>query len=158
LDCYILAGISCFFIALVAKGFTDKIGNYDSPYFLFFLIFPVMAIVSIIVKRSELRYSEIETGKPLADNYKAVKETLKVLGWQLSLDKRRFLEAFTNNFGFWTSTDQMITIIISDNKILYNSIGNVDTYATQLISWGQHSRNRSQFKETLGLILSRQHS
>lgn len=71
-----------------------------------------------------------------------------MLGWDVKVDNKGYIEAYTGDFGFWTWTDQMISILIDDNKIMFNSIGNVDTFATQPFSWRQNLRNIKQFKET----------
>lgn len=145
-------GVSLFFLFLIVKGFIKKVGDYNSPYFLIFLIFPLTAFLFYVGQKRLLQLRQIDTRFAKQDNYKIVKETLLTLGWDIKVDNEGFIEAYTNNSGFWTWTNQMISIIITDNTVLFNSIGNVDTYATQAISWGQHSRNRKQFRDTFELI------
>lgn len=152
LDPLLMFGLSMFFLFLIRKGFIKKDGDYDSPYFLVFLIFPAIAFLLYYSQKRLLQLKQIDTRFAKQDNYKIVKETLKTLGWDIKVDSEGFIEAYTNNSGFWTWTDQMISIIIIDNTVLFNSVGNVDTYATQAISWGQHSRNRKQFRDTFELI------
>ena len=142
LDTLIMLGLSLFMTILIAKGFIKKEGYYDSPYFLFFLFFPIVTILFYLSQRQLLRLHQIDTTFSKNDNYKIVKETLHTLGWHIKVDNKGFIEAYTDNFGFWTWTDQMISVLISDNVVLFNSIGNVDTYATQAISWGQHYKDQ----------------
>lgn len=63
------------------------------------------------------------------------KEVLRTLKWHIRIDNKGFIEANTDSFGYRTWADQMISIIITDYKILINSICNVDIYATQAITW-----------------------
>lgn len=147
-----MLGISLLFIFLVAKGFIKKQGHYNSPYLLIFLIFPIITLFAYINQRQLLKLKQINTDFLKPDNYKIVKDTLHTLNWRIKVDNKGFIEAYTNNFVFWTWTDQMISIVITDNKILFNSIGNVDTYATQLFSWGQNTRNIKQFKSMFELL------
>jgi hypothetical protein len=106
-------------------------------------------------QKNSLRLHELKASPLKQDNYKLVKETLSTLRWQIKKDNIGFIEAFTDNFGFWTWTDQMVSVIITDNKIFLNSICNVDTYATQAIAWGQNRRNIRRFKETFKLIAAK---
>ncbi len=131
LDPLIMAAISLFFIFLILKGFVEKEGNYNSPYILIFLFFPIVSVLFFINQRRLLQLKQINTNFSKHTNYHLVKETLKVLSWHVKVDNKSFIEAYTDNFGFWTWTDQMISVFIADNKILFNSIGNVDNFAAQ---------------------------
>lgn len=158
LDCLILTGLTLLFFVLIGKGFINKQGHYNSPYFLLFLIFPALTLLIYFNKRQELRLKDIYTNLSKHDNYKIVRETLNQLGWQVKVDNKGFIEAYTDNFGFFTWTDQMISVLIDDKKISFNSIGNVDTFATQGFSWGQNIRNKKQFTEAFELLSTRQSS
>jgi hypothetical protein len=157
LDFFLMIVISIFLGVYVLRGYSEETSNYNSPYLLIFLAFPIATIVIYLSQRRLLRLASIETNHSKSANYMLAKETLKTLGWRIKVDNKGFIEAYTNNFGFWTWTDQMISIFISDNKILYNSIGNVDSFATQAVSWGQNLRNRKRFRNALG-ILATKHS
>ena len=158
LDVIILTGLTLFFIFLIGKGFINKQGHYNSPYFLLFLIFPALTLLIYFNKRQELRLKDIHTNLSKSENHKIVRATLKQLGWQVKVDNKGFLEAYTDNFGFFTWTDQMISVLIDEKKISFNSIDNVDTFATQGFSWGQNNRNKKQFTETFELLSTRQSS
>jgi hypothetical protein len=152
LDTIILGGISLFSFFLVLKG-CFKEGNQNNPlYFPLPYIFLFFAILLLIDKSKSLKLKELSTNYSKHENYKIVKEALHVLGWHIKVDNKGFIEAYTNSFGFWTWTDQMVSILITDNRILFNSISNVDSYATQPITWGQNSRNRKKFKDSVDLI------
>ena len=157
-DTFILGGLTLLISVIISKGVITKVGHNSSPYFLLFLFFPVLTIISYLNLRRELRLTELKTGLSKHDNYKTTKETLKTLGWHIKVDNKGFIEAYTDNFGVWTWTDQMISIFLEDNKIMYNSVCNVDTFATQAFSWGQNTRNKKQFADTFELILTRQSS
>ena len=152
LDVIIFTGLTLLFFLLIGNGFINKQGHYNSPYFLLFLIFPTLTLLIYFNKRQELRLKDVHTNLPKSENHKIVRATLKQLGWQVKVDNKGFLEAYTDNFGFFTWTDQMISVLIDDNKISFNSIGNVDTLATQGFSWGQNIRNKRQFIETFELL------
>lgn len=158
LDVLILTGLTLFFLFLIGKGFINRQGHYNSPHFLLFLIFPVLTLLIYFNKRQELRLKDIHTNLPKSDNYKIVRATLKHLGWQIKVDKKGFIEAYTDNFGRFTWTDQMVSILIVNDKIAFNSIGNVDSFATQGFSWGQNIRNKKKFAQTFELLTPRQSS
>lgn len=158
LDVIILTGLTLFFLFLIGKGFINNQGHYNSPYFLLFLIFPALTFLIYINKSQELRLKNIQTNLSKSENYKIVRATLKQLGWQVKIDNKGFIEAYTDNFGIFTWTDQMISVLIENKKISFNSIGNVDTFATQGFSWGQNIRNKKHFIETFELLSTRQSS
>jgi hypothetical protein len=159
LDCFILAAMSLFLLFLIAKVYIDKQGHYDSPYLLLFLLFfPFLTLLAYFNKRQELRLKEIQTSLSKQGNYQAVKETIKALGWHIKVDNKGFIEAHKEGSGFfWTWPDQMASFLIMDNKIAFNSIGNVDNYTTQAFCWGQHSRSIKQFRNTFELISTKQY-
>jgi len=158
LDTFILGGLTIFFFISIFKIYIKKVGHYNSPYFLLFLFFPILTLIAYMNLRQELRLTELKTSLSKHDNYKMTKETLKTLGWQVKVDNKGFIEAYTDNFGFWTWTDQMVSVFIEDKRIMFNSVCNVDTFATQAFSWGQNSRNKKQFAETFELIATKQSS
>lgn len=154
LDCFIMAGITLVVFVLIVKGWITRDGYYNSPYFLFFLIFPLFTLLIYLNKRQELRLREVHTRFSKQGNYQTVKAALKILAWHIKVDNKGYIEAYTDNFGFWTWTDQMISVLPTDNAIYFTSIGNVDTYATQAFSWGQHSRNIKQFRRTFESLVN----
>lgn len=158
MDTVIAAGLSIFFCFLIVKGFINKEGYYKSPYFAIFLVFPIVAGLLYLHQKNCLRLIEIETKHSKQDNYQAIKAALKKLKWQIKVDNKGFIEAYTNNFGLFTWADQMFSVLITDDKIFINSICNVDTYATQAISWGQNSRNIKRFKKAFAHVLTMQFS
>jgi hypothetical protein len=158
IDPFIVTGIALFLWFLIAKGFINKEVNYKSPYFTIFLVFPLMAGLLYLHQKKSLRLTEIETNLSKQDNYKAVKAILRELKWQIKVDNKGFIEAYTDNFGIITWADQMFSVVITDDKILVNSICNVDTYATQAISWGQNARNIKQFKRAFEHVATMQFS
>jgi hypothetical protein len=146
-DVYLMALITVFLVFYKLEVFVSIIRDHNSPIFLFLLFFPVLTILIYYNKTKELRLTELHTVYAKQENYTVVKQTLKTLGWRIKIDNKGFIEAYTNNFGLWTWSDQMFCVFITDNKILYTSLVNVDTFATQAITWGQNSRNKRKFKE-----------
>ena len=158
LDTLIEIVLSIFFLFLIAKGFINKDGHYNSPYFTIFLVFPIMAGLLYLHQNKSLRLKELKTDLSKQDNYKVVKATLEALHWQIKVDNKDFIEASTDDFGIFTWAEQMFSIVISDDRIFINSICNVDTYATQAIAWGQNSRNIKRFIERLEIAAKMQFS
>ena len=84
---------------------------------------------------------------------------MRTLGWKVRVDNKGFIEAYVDESGlFFTWPAQMISVIIADNTILFNSIGDVDTYATQAFTWWKHARNIKQFKKTFDLFATAKQS
>ena len=154
LDAFIIIGIALFPIFLLFKGFVNKTGYYNSPYFLIFLIFPAMALYLFLKQVKLLKLTELTTPFAKSENYKIAKETVRTLQWSIKIDTKGFIEAYTKSEDFWSNQDQMFSIVITDNRILVNSIWNVDTYSATPISWGQNSKNVKKFKEVFQLISS----
>jgi hypothetical protein len=46
----------------------------------------------------------------------------------------------------------MVSIVITEGKVLFNSISNVDSYATQVVTYGENKRNMEKFAETFELL------
>jgi hypothetical protein len=154
-DPLIISVISLFFIYYIVEGFVDRTGQNNSHYLLIFLIFPLFAVYLFIKQWASLKLKVLLTDLSKQDNYKMVKETLRILQWHIKVDNKGFIEAYAETNGLWTWEDQMISIIITDNKVLFNSIVGVDTFSTQAISWGQNARNIKRFKKTFELIATK---
>jgi hypothetical protein len=145
IDPLLLGGMSLFIIFYIGKGFIEKDGYYNSPFLLLFLIFPVAAVGLLIKQYRSLNLRQVYTGLSKEENHQLVKDALRVLGWSVKVNNRGFIEAYTNESGWWTWENQMISILIADNEILFNSIGNVNGYNTQSFTWGQNWRNKRNF-------------
>ncbi|RTL60261.1 MAG: hypothetical protein EKK37_05335 [Sphingobacteriales bacterium] len=158
MDTFIVTGLSIFFWFLIAKGFINQEGHYKSPYFAIFIVFPLTAGLLYLHQKNSLRLTELETNLSKQDNYKAVKATLQELKWQIKVDNKGFIEAYTEIFGIITWADQMFSVVITDNRIFINNICNVDTYATQAIAWGQNTRNVKRFTRTFEHVSTMQFS
>jgi hypothetical protein len=61
LDPLIMAAISIFFIFLILKGYIEKKGNYDSPYFLLLSFFTMIALLFYTGQRRLLNLKQIDT-------------------------------------------------------------------------------------------------
>lgn len=158
LDCLILAAITSVLLFLIIKGIITKELHTNSPYFLLFLIFPFLTILIYFNKKQELRLIEIHTNLSKLNNHTVVTETLKQLNWQIKVNNKGFIEAYTDNFGFFTWTDQMVSVLIDEKRVIFNSIGNVDSFATQGFSWGQNIRNKRLFAKTFEILATKQSS
>ena len=113
------------------------------------LLFPLCAVLTYLGKNRELVLREIETGLAKEQNHELVKDVLGQLNWRIKVNNKGFIEAYTNNQGFWTWSNQMVSVLITDNRIMFNSIYNPDSYRSQAITWGQNFRNRKKFRDLI---------
>jgi hypothetical protein len=118
--------LSVFLITFIAVKSADSNFVFKTPM-LIFLIFPLFTIAAFINQYAALKLKTFGTGLSSLDNYSIAKDAIKTLNWKIRIDNRGFIEAFNDytSFGRTTGKD-MISIIITENKILINSIGNVD--------------------------------
>ena len=154
IDTFIVTSLSLVIWFLILKGFINKEGYYKSPYVFIFLIFPIVAVLLYIHQKNSLRLIGLETSLSRERNYQAVKATLKELKWKIKVDNKGFIEAHIDNFGIFNGSDQMFSVVITENRILVNSISNVDTYVSQAITWGQNFRNLIEFKKKFEEVLT----
>lgn len=151
-DPLLLAGLSLFIAFLMGKDLV-KASYYSSPL-LILLTFPMASLVLFIKQYRSLNLKEIFTGLTKEENHQLVRDALRALGWSVKINNKGFIEAYTNEWGWWTWVDQMISIAITDNEILFNSISNVDSFATQAFTWGQNWRNKRNFIRAINQLRS----
>lgn len=145
LDALMFAAMSLIFIGMIANRFIEKTGNYKSPYIFIFLAFPAFTVLVFYSQYALLKFKQINTNLSKQKNHDLVKATCRVLKWRVKVDNVGFIEAYIESSGIWTWSDQMFTVVISDNLILFNSISDVEDYQAQAFTWGQNGRNRRAF-------------
>ena len=82
-------------------------------------------------KRKELKFSEIITGSKKEENHEIVTRTLKKLDWYIKLNHLYFIEAFAGPKITTTWGNEMVSILIDENRISINCICNVDIFRNQ---------------------------
>lgn len=143
----LLLFLSIFLITFIAVKSVDSNFAFKTPM-LIFLIFPLFTITAFINQYVALNLKTFETVLSKADNYSIAKDAIKTLKWKIRIDNIGFIEAFNDYTSFGRTTgEDMISIIITDNKILINSIGNVDGVSDWQVSFsfGKHTENINKF-------------
>ena len=82
-------------------------------------------------KDKELRFYELTTEFNKKENHEFVLAALKKLEWKIGYTSIRFTEAYENSKNWWTWGDNMVTVLIEDNRILINCVTNLDVITTQ---------------------------
>ena len=146
-------------LIVAIREFITKPEYNISPYSLILLIFPLMALLLFVGQKKALNLKEIATGLSKQDNHLLVKETLKELKWSIKINNKGYVEAFIDNSGFFAQfVNQMFVIAITDGKILFTSIGNVDDAGSYSISWWKDLKNMDSFKKTFILLRAKHFS
>jgi hypothetical protein len=124
---------------------------------LILLIFPLSTIAAYINQYNTLKLKSFNTGISKSDNYSLVKKTLETLNWKIGVDNKGFVEAETSANKYIlgrTWGEDMLSIIIINNAILINSIGNVDDISNWQVafSFGKHTHNVNKFIEIFEVL------
>jgi hypothetical protein len=113
----------------------------------------VLTAFSYWYQNNKLWLRGYETLLPKADNYRIVKKALKQLQWPIKIDNQGFLEAKNSSQDIRTWGDEMISIVITDRKILVNSICNLDGHKLQIFSFGKNKENTDKLTAKVEEIL-----
>jgi hypothetical protein len=152
-DTILLAGLALFFFYLDIRDVIENQVPVTALRLLNLLSLSLIALICYFIQRSSLKFQQILNGFSTEDNYDLAKETLRKLQWQVEVDEAGLIEAHTSGSGFWAGGNQMFSIIITGRRILFNSIGNVDTYIPQLMVRAQNRRNMRRFRKRLELVV-----
>jgi hypothetical protein len=122
---------------------------------LILLLFPFMSITICLNQYLILRCRQVDTNLDKETSYKIAKLTLETLQWPIiKLGDTKYLQA-TNPFNdIRTWGDEMITIIISNNTVLVNSMCNLNygRMAQAAFSFGKNKQNVKKFIDTFTLL------
>ncbi len=122
---------------------------------LFMLIFPAIALAIWLNQYLILRCKQIDTNFEAETAYKIAKLTLETLQWPIYKHANNKYFQATNPFrDIRTWGDEMITVVVVDNKILINSICNLDygRMAQAGLSFGKNKQNIRKFIDTFNLL------
>ncbi len=97
-------------------------------------------------KKKELIFFEIRTPFGVKENHTIVINSLKNLNWYIKKNQPYFLEAFREGRLAVKWGRDMISILIDNERILINSICNLDIFKNQaLFTFGRLKRNINEF-------------
>lgn len=115
------------FLLSVVSYIEYLIGSYQGlrsieELFIGTRIFPLIAFVLLLIQYNRLKFTAIETKKSNEKIMEICDEIAKVNSWKVKYRSNNRFVASSNsvlNLGFW---GEMITVIITENKIYVNSI------------------------------------
>jgi hypothetical protein len=111
---------------------------------LFGYIWIVPAIIFMFIQKRRLKFRTIDISVDKATFQKAVEQTAKELEWAIT---KKTNDTIVAKSGFsWRSWGEHITIIWSENKILFNSICDPDNRPS-IASFGMNKVNRKTFEQ-----------
>lgn len=103
-----------------------------------------LSFLLYLLQKKRLRFKIVETNLSIDEIYKIVDDTAKQLGWILNKKSSTHLTANTNPKFTSGSWGEQITIIFTENKILVNSICDLNKKAS-LVSMGRNKKNEQTF-------------
>lgn len=155
---YLSSGVTgiaaTFFLYLLLKGYWS--GHGEEYYFPLFVGMAALALLLLANQYYALRLKEVPTGRPQEQNQLVVRATLEKLGWPVSMDREGFIEAYTpssfpGDLRTWGA--EMVSIVITDDRVLVNSICNLEHSPAQAaFSLGKNGQNVRRFRETFELL------
>lgn len=119
------------------------------------LLFTILSVFFLFLQKNRLRYKQIEEELKFLSISELCDFLIKKYNWVLvkkSNQSYLFERSFDLNvsIGSW---GELITVIIKEDKILFNSICNPNA-PTSIASWGMNRRNYKQFKNAISLLRS----
>lgn len=115
----------------------------DGDIFLFAI--PILlSFLLYLLQKKRLRFKIVETNLSINEIYKIVDDTAKELGWIINKKSSTHLTANTNPKFTSGSWGEQITIIFTENKILVNSICDLNK-KDSLVSMGRNKKNEQTF-------------
>lgn len=115
----------------------------DGEIYLF--VIPItLSFLFYLLQKKRLSFKIVETKLNIDEIYKIVDETAKELGWIINKRTNKYLTANTNPKFTSGSWGEQITIIFIENKILVNSICDLNKKSS-LVSMGRNKKNEQTF-------------
>jgi hypothetical protein len=146
-----LIPVMLFFIFLAKEG-SDNLGRLAIACSVMALILLLVSYLISRNQRNKLKLTTFKTDKLQLDNIALTKETLNSLEWPIVKSKLNFIEAYNPHKDIRTWGNEMISIVILDNKILLNSICNLNSMNQSGLSFGKNKQNVQKFIKTFELI------
>ena len=104
----------------------------------------LLSFLLYLLQKKRLRFKIVETNLSIDEIYKVVDDTAKELGWIINKKSSTHLTANTNPKFTSGSWGEQITIIFTENKILVNSICDLNK-KDSLVSMGRNKKNEQTF-------------
>ena len=140
-DTIISGGVSVFLLFILGKLFFQEKWIQTTPYAFTLLLIPALTILCYYMQWKALEMQEIRTNFSKNDNRRLVMAALEKLRWKVRVKQAGFIEAHTSSFLLLTHCEQMISIVIEDGRILFNSISSVDRSSLPTNTWGMNRQN-----------------
>jgi hypothetical protein len=137
---------------------TDTYDGVRSSTELIFSSLPFLAlsVTFIFIQTNGLKFKEIKIAYSEQEFSEAVDLTVKQLKWQIELNDNQIFRAY-RPWSWTASWGEMITIIKHEDKLLINSICNLNK-GSSIASWGWNKKNIETFKTNLLSVISKQNS
>ncbi|MGB8190634.1 MAG: hypothetical protein WCF67_01890 [Chitinophagaceae bacterium] len=139
--------------------------DFFHPAMLIMLVIPIMGLWIFINQYRGLRLRTFETKFLKSKNHELAVKTIKSLKWKMSVNSNGFIEAYSPTVdmktfgdkliavaevismvsGEGSREDEMISIVITDNQVLINSISNVNSGSPLDFPFGKNKRNVKRF-------------
>lgn len=104
----------------------------------------LLSFLLYLLQKKRLRFKIVETNLSIDEIYKIVDNTAKELGWIINKKNSTHWTANTNPKFTSGSWGEQITIIFTENKILVNSICDLNK-KDSLVSMGRNKKNEQTF-------------
>lgn len=134
---FIPISLSCFKISDILNK-TEKPNREGEIYF--FIVPIILSTLFYLLQKKRLRFKIVETKLTIGEIYKVIDQTAIELGWKINCRKNTYLTAITTPKRISGSWGEQITVIFAENKILVNSICDLDK-STSLVSIGRNKKN-----------------
>jgi hypothetical protein len=126
-----------------------------APAMLFLLVIPVMNLLVWLNQYLILRCKQIDTNLDRGTASRIAQLTLETLQWPINKHvPGQYFQAINPFADIRTWGDELVTVIIADNKILVNSICNLE-YGTMTqagLSFGKNKQNVRRFIDTFNTL------
>ena len=135
--------------------FKQSFANWGSVLIFCFISTGIFLLVSLLifkVQEAKLKFISFSTHRTKADNYLLSLEVLQILKWNIGQNSPDFIEAYNPNKDMRTWGNEMISILLLDNKILLNSICNLDLMNQSFLSLGKNEQNVAKFIDSFKVI------
>ena len=108
---------------------------------IFLFIIPIIIFLLLFkLQKKRLRFKIVETNLNIEKIHKVIDETANELAWNIDQRNNSFLTAHTNPKFTSGSWGEQITVIFKENKILVNSICDLNKRSS-LVSMGRNKKN-----------------
>jgi hypothetical protein len=142
-------------LAGVYSYLTDKKGSLEPVILITVIGFFIFWGFYVLMRKSQkdkLRFTPLNTDLNKSDNYSLTKQALNLLNWTIESDTPEFIKALNPHKDFRTWGDEMVSILILDQKILVNSICNLNKI-NQAFAYGKNEENVANFVKAFESLL-----